>query len=200
MNNKAVVFGVAALLGLFSMSAEATKYFKCVDKNGQVQYVSVLPPDCKVQDAVQMEEGHAVHKKEEKKVEAAHVATPEEIEQQRRDDALLGAFSNEHEIDLARDRNLAQINVRISAIQQRMKTAQEDMDGYKKEMDARASAGKPVDKGLQDLYDQSAAKYAKLQADLAESQAEAEKIRVRYDADKKRFHELSTAPPPQKKK
>lgn len=194
MANKKILFGVAALLAAFSMSAQAVH--RWVDKNGNVHYDDVLPPEAAGQGEVQIQGGVEVKPKE--KPAAKETATqkstgPVDIEQQRHDDALLGTFSNEAEIDLARDRNLQQVNARVNSIQERMKTAKDDMDGYKKEMDSRKTDGKQADKNLQDLYSQAAAKHSKLQDDLAKAQAEAAAIKARYDADKLRFRELKAA-------
>jgi len=201
MDNKAVLAGVAALLGLFSVGAHAagTKFYKCVDKNGNVQYVSVLTADCvDQQHAVPMEGGREAKKQAAPTGPGARQTiqqqTPEEMEQARHDEALLGSFSSEADIDLARDRNLQQVNARISGIQMRMKSAKDDMDAYQKEIDTRKQGGKSTDGTLQELYNLAASKYAKLQDDMTKAQAEALAIRARYEADKQRYHELTTNP------
>lgn len=193
MNKSLISFAVLALLAMFSISAEA-KLFKWVDDHGETHYGEVIPPEYADRDRVQIEKGREVKNVEKPKdnTPAAKTLTPEEIEQQRHDQALLGTFSNGNEIDLARDRNLQQVDARTNSIKLRLQTAQEDLDGYQKEKNDMIKAGKPVNKILQEQIDQTAAKHAKLQDDLAKSQAEAAAIRARYDADKKRYLELTS--------
>ena len=135
MATNKLLYGAATLLGLFSMSAQAG-YFKCVDKDGHVTYASTRD-ECPSQKATEMEKGQAVKKKEVAKPTTGPAKptemTPEQVEQKRHDDALLGTYTNEDEIDLALKRNLQQVDTRISSIQLQMKTAQEDIARYNKE-------------------------------------------------------------------
>lgn len=188
-----MMVAVIGLFAFFGMNAEA-KLFKWVDDKGETHYGEVVPPEYADRERMQLEKGHEVKKQEKAKDTGAKeaVETPEEIEQKRRDQALLGTFSSEGEIDLARDRNLQQVNARMTSIQMRLKTAQEDLDGYQKEKDAMIKAGKPVDKVLQEQLDQAASKKAKLQDDMVKSEAEAAAIKARYAADKQRYHDLTT--------
>lgn len=190
-----ILFAVLALFAVFSTAAEA-KLYKWVDNKGETHYGEVIPPEYADRDRVQIEKGHEVKPTDKPKAATPTSAakTPEDLEQERRDQALLGTFSNEGEIDLARDRNLQQVNARINSIQERLKTAQADLTAYQKEKNDMVKAGKPVDKVLQEQIDQAAAKQAKLQDDLVKSQAEAEAIKARYDADKKRYRELTSTP------
>jgi len=192
VNTKFLVV-VAAMLALFSLGAEA-KLYKWVDSKGVTQYGEVIPPEYADKNRVQFDDKGREIKKQEKSAvtKAAAVKTPEELEQERRDQALLGTFSTENEIDLARDRNLQQVNAHINGVTMRIKSAQEDLDGYQKEKEAMVKAGKPVNKILQEQIDDATAKLAKLQAELTKTQAEAAATKARYDADKQRFHELTT--------
>lgn len=189
-----ILVAMVALFAIYSTGAEA-KLYKWVDDKGEVHYDEVIPPEYAGKQHVQIEKGHEVKpqvKNKDGSIKATQEETPEEIEQKRHDQALLGTFTNEAEIDLARDRNLQQVNARTTGTQMRIKSAQEDVNGYQKEKDALIKAGKPVDKGLQDLYDQAAARLAKLQIELNQSLAEAAAIQARYDADKKRYRELKS--------
>jgi len=181
----------------FSTNAEA-KLYKWVDDQGVTHYSEVMPSGY-TGDKTQIDsQGHEI-KPEQKKAATAKPAvegpSPAQLEQRRRDKALLGSFSNAHEIDLARDRNLQQVNLRTKGIQLRMKTAKEDLAGYQKEQDSIVKAGKPADKGLQQQIDQTNGRIARLQTQLDKSEAEADEIRSRYDADKKRYIELTGQQP-----
>jgi Domain of unknown function (DUF4124) len=193
MINAKIPVVVMMLFFAFSTDAEA-KLYKWVDDQGVTHYGEVIPPEYAGKKKVEFDnKGRVVEPEEETKSAnpAAAKESPAVIEQKRRDQALLGSFSNVNEIDLARDRNLQQVNLRSKGIQERMKTAQDDLAGYQKEQDALTKAGKPADKVLQQQIDQSTARVARLKEELDKSQAEADEIRARYDADKKRYQELT---------
>ncbi len=189
-----ILLAGAALMAALSAVAEA-KLFKWVDKDGVTHYGEVVPPEYADREQKQIEKGMEVKKQE--KPGAAQAArpvqeTPEQIEQRRRDEALLGTFTSEEEIDQARDRNLQQVNARTSGLEMRIKSAQDDLNGYEKEKAALQAAGKPVDKGLQTEIEQATAKLAKLQEERTKNDAETQAIRARYEADKQRFRELKS--------
>jgi len=188
MVKKRILVGLTALVATFSLGAEA-KLFKWVDDQGVTHYGEVVPPEYANKEQKQIEKGHEVQKQESTKA-AKHVDTPEEIEQKRHDAALLGTFTSEAEIDLARDRNLQQVNAHLNGVEMRLKSAQANVDDLQKEKDALVKAGKPVDRGLQEQLDQAQTKLAKLQDEHAKTEADAATIKARYDADKKRFREL----------
>ncbi len=194
MANNKFLFGAAALMGLFSMGAEAG-YFKCVDKDGHVTYATTRDECPSSQPATEMEKGRVVKKKEVAKPGAPAKPvemTPEQIEQKRHDDALLGTYASEDEIDLALKRNLQQVDARINSIQTQMKSLQEDLDRYNKEKADLQKAGKPVDKALQDGISQVSSRLANLQSQQTKAQADAEEIKGRFAADKQRYRELTS--------
>lgn len=196
MANNKFLFGAAALLGVFSMGAQAG-YFKCVDKDGHVTYASTRD-ECPSSKATEIEKGREVKKKEVARPAGGPAKptdmTPEQIEQKRHDDALLGTYSSEDEIDQALKRNLQQVDTRISNIQLQMKSVQDDLDKYNKEKAERQVSGKPVDKFLQDEIALANARMSRLQADQTKAQAEKEAIKERFAADKKRYRELIANP------
>lgn len=181
------------LLFAFSTNAEA-KLYKWVDDQGVTHYSEVMPSGY-TGDKTQIDsQGHEIKPEQKKAAPAKPVVegpTPAQLEQRRRDKALVESFSNAHEIDLARDRNLQQVNLRTKGIQLRMKTAQEDLASYQKELDAIIKSGKPADKDLQQQIDQTNARIARLKGQLDKSETEANEIRARYDADKQRYIELT---------
>lgn len=187
------VVSIALLLAAFSLGAEA-KLYKWVDEKGETHYGEVIPPEYAGQDRKELNKQGMEVKPQEKKAQkqSARIPTDEELAQERKDQALLNSFTTPEDIDIARDRNLQQVNAHISGVQMRMKTADEDLAGFQKEKDDLLRAKKEVPKGLQDDIDHAAAKLAKLKGELERAQEEAGKISARYDADKKRFIELKS--------
>lgn len=188
---QAIVF--LAFFCVSTYSAAEGKMHKWKDKNGVTQYGEVIPPEYAGQEVTDIDKrGLEVKKKEKVAVKKERVATQEELDQQRKDQALLSSFTSSEDIDLARDRNLQQVNAGISGIQMRIKSAEEDLASLKKEKEGNESAHKAVPQGLLDDIKTMGAKIDKLKGELEKSKADAAKIRDRYDSDKKRFIELTT--------
>jgi hypothetical protein len=113
------------------------------------------------------------------------------LEQSRKDKALQNTFSSAEEIDLARDRNLHQVESLISSIQSLQKTARENLKNYQQEAAERKRAGRKLPVSLQADITESENKLAKLQLDLVKAQEKAVTVKSNYEADKMRFRELS---------
>ncbi len=191
MINARILFAAAAFAA-FSLSAEARLY-KWVDEKGETHYGEVMPPEYAGQNHIQFDDKGREVKPQEKKAAPQEAAVdPAAVEQKRRDQALLNSYTTEQEIDLARDRNLQQINARMDGIRMRLKSAEDDVAGYQKEKNSLLQAHKPVAKDLEDDLGRATARVERLKTDLSNSQAEADSIRARYDADKQRFGELKS--------
>ena len=116
----AKVFGVGLLLFAVVISSAEAKLYKWVDNKGETHYGEAIPPEYADRDSVQFDDKGRVIKRTEKltreerraKEEAeAKIKTDEAaaFEQRRKDKMLLNTYSSEKEIDLARDRNLQQV-------------------------------------------------------------------------------------------
>ncbi|MBI5438515.1 MAG: DUF4124 domain-containing protein [Nitrosomonadales bacterium] len=193
---------VALAIGItFSLPA-AAKMYKWVDDKGTTHYGETIPPEYANKNRTELDKsGRVVEKKE--------VLTPEErraneeaetkkraadeaaLEAKRRDKALVNTYSNEKEIDLARSRNLQQIDARVSSINSLLKTANDNLLKYQKESGDVAKAGKPIPAALKDDLRESQARLDKLKQDLEKANAEKAAIEARYDADKARYKELT---------
>ena len=180
----------------------AAKMYKWVDDKGTTHYGETIPPEYADKDRSELgKSGRVIEKKE--------VLTPEErraneqadikkrgdeqaeLERKRRDKALVNTYSNEQEIDLARNRNLQQIEARINSINSRLKMANDNLLAFQKEAEARAKAGKKIYPSLQEDLKESQARSARLQQDLEKAKAEKATLDARYDADKARYKELT---------
>lgn len=202
----ALFFGIPFCLGLsFSMPA-AAKLYKWVDEKGTTHYGETIPPEYAGKDRVELNKaGRVVNKKE--------VSTPEEIraerdskeqeearkraeqqavlESKRRDKALIDTYSNSNEIDLARKRNLQQIEARIVGINANLKMASDNLLGLNQEADGYTKANKTIPKDLQDDLQEAQARRDKLNKDLDKAQSVKDAMNARYDADKARYKELT---------
>lgn len=191
------ILGVTlALCAAFSTAAEA-KLYKWVDDKGETHYGEVVPPEYANKDKVQFnEKGREVKKKETPaEADSGNKGTESEkaavIDQRRKDKALINTYSSEKEIDLARDRNLQQVEARINSIQLLIKSAQESLDSYRKEADGVSKTGKKLHDSLQSDIVEAENKLAKLKQDLANAKEKEASVRASYEADKARYRELT---------
>ena len=203
---KAKMLGAGFILAVaFSASAEA-KLYKWVDDKGTTHYGEVIPPEYANRDRDSLNKAGMIEKRAEKidpasvraKVEAEErrkIDNQAVMEQQRRDNALLNTYSNENEIDLARERSLVLINARIESNQMLLKSSQETLAGHKKEVDSRTKAGKNIPQSLANDITQSEARVAKFQTELGKSEQELIAVKARFENDKALYRKLKSGAP-----
>ncbi len=185
----------------FSTTAEA-KLYKWVDDKGVTHYGEVIPPEfANKSNELLSDKGRLIKRTEEinnkerrpnEQDEAKNrIDNEAKLELSRKDKALLNTFSNEKEIDLARDRNLRQVESLISSIQSLQKAAQESLMNYQQEAADRKLAGRKLPASLQADIAEGADRLTKLQLDLVKAQEKAATVKANYEADKMRFRELN---------
>ncbi len=202
MIDSKLLMSAAALFAAFSLNAEA-KLFKWVDNAGTTHYGETIPPEFANNDAVKLEKGR-IEKREDKNTasqKAAQkdpVAEKARIEAERHDNALINTYSSEKEIDLARDRNLQQVEARTGSYTTLLKSAQENQVALQKEAEVLTKQGRKIPKSLDEDLEEAKARITKLQGDLDNSLKENEAVKARYEADKVRYRELKGIVAPKK--
>lgn len=201
------------LLAAVSLAAPlAGAAYKCVNEKGRTLIGDTPPEGC---EHVEMYEvtstGHVIRKidptptAEQMKAYAAdadkrRAAEKAAAEQKRKDTALLSTYSNEKEIDIARDRNIEPIKIRIKTSQsriadvdKRIKKIDEEMEFYTSGKSKKKKGGDATPQGL--VSDRASAVKEKesLQAGIKEAEKEIDLIRDKYETDKTRFNELKNA-------
>ncbi|OGS98279.1 MAG: hypothetical protein A3F73_11740 [Gallionellales bacterium RIFCSPLOWO2_12_FULL_59_22] len=195
-------FAIALIAGLVFSLPAAAKLYKWVDDQGVTHYGETIPPQYAGKDRVELDKSGRTIKKEEKLTpdeqrakELADAKEREEkeaaLEQKRHDNALLNTYSNVKEIDLARSRNLQQVDARVNSISSQLKMVEANLAGLKKETDGYNAAGKKIPPSLQQDLDESQKRLDKLQRDLEKVQAEKAALDARYDAEKARYKALT---------
>lgn len=185
----------------FSLPA-AAKLYKWVDDQGTTHYGETIPPQYADKDRSELNKAGRVIKKnevltpeEQRAKEQADAKEREEkeklLEQKRYDKALINTYSNEKEIELARKRNLQQIEARINSINSQLKMANDNLLAFQKEADALTKAGKKITQDLQADLKESQVRQSKLKQDMDKAQAEKAALDARYDTDKARYRELT---------
>lgn len=192
---------IALIVGTaFSLPA-AAKMYKWVDDKGTTHYGESIPPEYANKDRVEMDKGRVTKKIEimsaedrlakkeaaAKKLEADKIA----LDQKRHDATLTNTYSNAEEVDLARKRNLQQVEAQITNNKSQLKIANDGLLSLQQEAAKSTKANKPVPVSLQEELQQSQTQVAKLQKNLDKSLAEKAAVEARFDADKARYIELT---------
>jgi hypothetical protein len=113
------------------------------------------------------------------------------LESKRRDKALVNTYSSSAEIDLARKRNLQQVDARVNGVSSQVKIVNDSLLGLQKEAEGYKQAGKKLPMSLQEDMDETQMRLSKLQQDLDKAKADKAAMEARYDADKARYKELT---------
>lgn len=178
------------------------KMYKWVDEKGTTHYGETIPAEYANKNRTEFnDKGRAIRKEEvltpeQRRVQEANNEKKRSedeaaLAQKRHDKSLINTYSNTAEIDLAKQRNLQQVEARVSSLASQVKMSSESLQGLKEEADARTKAGKPVAKSLQEDIADAEARVKKLQQDLAISKAEKVAVEARYEAEKARYKELT---------
>ncbi len=198
--------GLAALACMYVHAAEA-RVFCCKDARSQQVCGDVLPASCadrsyrelnqhgttiKQVDAPLTEEQRARRDAEAKKLAEAE---RQKQDQRRRDATLLNTYASEHDIDMARDRRVADIEellLRLREQQQTLLKRQQGLEADKARFEA-GSPGKPLPGGLKERLDTNAGDIRQMAANIAAKERELADTRQRFEEDRARFRELAGA-------
>lgn len=198
---KSLLFVALFASATFSLPASA-KLYKWVDDKGTTHYGEVIPPEYAGKDRAELNKsGRVVNTKEslsreerQAKKQADETAREEEdaaLEARRHDKALLNTYSNTAEIDLARNRNLQQVDARILSAASQIKMVNESLLHMKNDAETRTKAGRKVPVSLQDDIEETQTRLNKLQQDLEKTKEEKTSLESRYDHEKARYKELT---------
>jgi hypothetical protein len=193
---------VALIAGLFFSLPAAAKMYKWVDDQGVTHYGETIPPEYADKDRSELNKtGRTINKKttlspEERRAKEEADAKKRgdaeaALESKRRDKALVNTYSSPAEIDLARKRNLQQVDARVNGIGSQVKIVNDSLLGLQKEAEGYKQAGKKLPKSLQEDMDETQVRLTKLQQDLDKTKADKAAMEARYDADKARYKELT---------
>lgn len=117
------------------------------------------------------------------------------LEQDKKDKALLGAFTNADEIDLARDRNIQLDLIALENLNQDKSNSQKRFAENKKLADGFSKRKKPIPTDLNAAITENKTEIIKIDQRITERKQVIESTRKRFDADKKRYLELKNQSP-----
>ena len=196
-------FGASLLLlAFFTLPAQA-KLYKWVDDRGVTHYGETIPPEYANKNNVQLnEKGRITQRNEKSSAEEKQALQEAEsgkrtaesiaLEQKRKDMSLLSTYSNEQEIELARTRNLQQIEARIRSTQLMRNTAEANLRNFQREADSKTNSGKKIPVSLQTDLTEAKDRLDSISNDLITAEEKAARLNTLYDADKARYRELTT--------
>lgn len=113
-------------------------------------------------------------------------------EQGRKDRALLDSYTNEREIDAARDRAIADIEKNAEQAKNRLEAAQAKQRKFDQEKEFYLK--KPMPAHLKRQIEGNEAEIAAQQKALTQKDADITAVRERYELDKQRYLKLSGKP------
>jgi hypothetical protein len=200
MFNPKMLSACFALTMAISLNAEA-KLYKWVDDQGVTHYGEVIPPEYANKERDSLKKSGLLEKRPEK-IDPASVRAKEDaekkrkidsqaaVEQQRRDSALLNTYSNENEIDMARDRSLVLVTARIDSYKTLIKSSQGTLDDLKKEAETRTKTNKKIPQSLANDITQTEARIVKYTSDLSKSEEELIAVKTRFENEKQLYRKL----------
>lgn len=203
------MFKARHITALFSLSllslacyAGPEKIYKWVDSHGETHYGHTIPPEYADRDRYEIDKTGRIIKKtnilnaEERAANrVAEAQRLEEADKERdrtlRDKSLLNTYSNVKEIDLARARNLQQVEARAAVAYKQLNNANDAYDVLKGRADNFVKAGKPVPAYLREDLNDAQINAENLTKEYAKLNAEKTALEQRYDEDKARYKLLT---------
>ena len=184
----------AILLFAAGFASAATAAYKCVDEKGAPHFGDTPPAACANVTTFEINSsGSVVRRIEPSSMPSAtdpaktRDAERASMEAKRRDRALLDSYSSEREIDLARDRSVDMIKVRIDSLHlQVQQVTQREKDAARAVEAHKGAPSEALNANLAKVRDEKAA----LEASLVRYEKDLEATRTRFEADKKRWGEL----------
>jgi Domain of unknown function (DUF4124) len=195
-----LIASVAICFAFGAQSAIAAGLYKWTDDKGAVHYSDQMPPDA-------VNKGTTVFDKQGRPVKKIDAApTPEQLkakeqdderqkaaarqrdDQARKDMALLQTYTNESEIELARNRAVSAVAVQIKSAE----TYTADLTRRQQEIEKQkaALAGKPMTPALETELSSLNDELGRQGRLLAQKKDELANINARYDVDKRRWQEI----------
>lgn len=188
---------ISALLLTPQAHAEGTKRIvKWKDEKGVTHYGDSIPPEYANRDnALINRQGITVQQNRPNAPQQNKEEELAKLEQQKKDRALLGTFTNTKEIDLTRDRNLEPEQLALKNLQQDRTIAQKKVDAAAAEAASYSKSKKPIPASVSATLKTSNDNLAKIDQHISERQQTIENIKKRFDDDKKRYIELKGQTP-----
>lgn len=181
------------LLTLCIVPSAGAQTYRWVDERGRVHYSDTKPP-LATEQAVLDKQGRVLRRLPRSgavpETEADDRARARDIARIRQDQALLSTYLHEGEIDLARDRALAQEQAKRESLQAMLQQALNRLAQINGEAAAHSQAGRRVPEALRQSREETQREIARLQDLLGRNAAAMAQTEARYAGYKHRYREL----------
>ena len=179
--------------------------YKWTDEHGKTHYGDTIPAQYAGQGTSEMDKKGLIVKKtpaalspdqrkaQEDALASQKVEALKVMERSRKDKALLNTYSNEQEIDMARDRNLQQIDLAAQSDQVRQKSAQTRLTKFRNQSYDLIRSKKAVPAELKHDIEDAEKEVAQINAVLRQHLQNKEAARTRFEGDKNRYRDLTQA-------
>ena len=176
----------------FSVAADGSskKIIKWVDEKGVTHYGDVQPTEYNNKNSVLNSRGMVIQDHDPKNQIVA--STPEQLEQERRDKALLASYTTQEELDLALERHLQMDEITTQGLQVRKASAQKQLEANKKLADGFVARKKEVPADLTQDIQSNQAEISHIDMQIKQQKDNSDASKKRFAADKQRFIELKT--------
>lgn len=193
------------LISASTVFAERT--FRWVDEDGQVHYSDRVPPQYSKRERKEInEQGRTVKvyeapKTPEQKAEEQRLAIIEAARKKiaekrlRHDRTLLATYSSEEDMLLARDGKIAAVEALVQLTHRRIKSMQKRLLKLTDEAAEYERSGKKLPVGLQKQIANNRQQISQNENFVKDKEREMDDIRLQFDADIKRFNELTSDGP-----
>lgn len=182
----ASLFTICCLFAIIQQ-AHAEGIVKWKDEKGVTHYGDKIPPQySNTENSIINKQGITV-KRNMPVTNKDETVSQAKIEQDKKDKALLNAFTNESEIDLARDRNLQSDQVALDGLALQKANSEKRLANSQKYAQSFVNKKKPIPADVANDVKSDQAEVAKFDQQIAEHKASMEATRQRFDADKQRY-------------
>lgn len=177
---------------MFSMLQHAyadsnDRIVKWKDEKGITHYGDKIPPQYSNRENSLINKQGITVQKNKPSVQHDETAEQAKLEQDKKDKALLGTFTNADEIDLTRDRNLEPDLIALKSLQQDRAASQKKLDKANASAATFTKAKKPVPADIVDNINANKDELAKIDQRINDRQQAIAAIRKRFEEDKKRY-------------
>lgn len=174
-----------------STHAENTNHIvKWKDEKGATHYGDRVPPQYSNRESSIINRQGITVKRNKPINDQEQALDLAKLEQDKKDKALLGAFTNANEIDLARDRNIQLDLITLENLNQEKIVNQKQLAANQKLADSLNKMKKPIPDGLGADISKNQLEIDKINQRISDRKQIIENTRNRFDADKKRYLSL----------
>ena len=171
---------------------------KWIDDKGVTHYGDTIPPEYANRSSILLNKSGRIMRKNEVEKTAAQQSPDagqekQRIEQQRHDTMLLGSYTTEQEIDLARERSTQMDEAAIKGLEQAAAAAKARLAMHQKSAAGFTARKKAVPEDLKKDIDDADGEIGRIDAQIRQKHKDIEATQLRFDQDKQRFHELKLA-------